>query len=73
MTVFLGTLWSSVKQINAPYVLVGEHEVAVQCMGIRPHLAVRQKSHGFSRVVAVTWGTFLSYGGNGHSKPKFVQ
>ena len=34
---------------------------------------MRGKSHGFSRVAAVTWGTFSSYGGDGHSKLVFVQ
>ena len=31
------------------------------------------KSHGFSRVAAGTWGTFWSYGRDGHSKLVFVQ
>ena len=42
-------------------------------MGLRPHLSARGKSHIFSRVVTVTWGTFLSYGGDGHSQLVFVQ
>ena len=29
MTVFLGTLWSSVKQIKVPYVFDGEHGIAL--------------------------------------------
>ena len=29
LTVFLGTLWSSVKQIKAPYVFDGEHGIAL--------------------------------------------
>ena len=44
-----------------------------QCRGIRPHLAERGKSHGFSRVAAGTWGIFSSYGGDVHSKLEFVQ
>ena len=28
--------------------------------------------HGFSRVAAGTWGIFLSYDGNAHSKLEFV-
>ena len=31
------------------------------------------KSHGFSRVVAGTWGIFSSYGGDVHSKLQCVQ
>ena len=42
-------------------------------MGIGPHLAVRGKSHGFSRVSAGTSGIFSSYGGDGHLKLGFVQ
>ena len=45
----------------------------MQCRGIVPHLVVRGKSHGFSRVAAGTWGIFLSYGGDGHSKLMFGQ
>ena len=44
-----------------------------QCMGIGPHLAARGNFHVFSRVAAVTSGTFLSYGEDGHSKLVFVQ
>ena len=29
---FLGTLWSSIKQIKAPYVFVGEHRIALHAM-----------------------------------------
>ena len=47
--------------------------LCTQCTGIGPHLAVRGKSHGFSPVAAGTWGTFSSYGGDGHSKFVFVQ
>ena len=47
--------------------------LCTQCWGIGPHLAARGKSHGFSRVAVGTWLTFLSYGGDGHSKLVFVQ
>ena len=54
--------------------LVGNMELpCMQYMRIGPHLAVRGKSHGFSRVVAGTWGIFSSYGIDIHSKLKFVQ
>ena len=45
----------------------------MQCRGIGPHLLVRGKSHGFSRVAAGTWCIFSSYGGDGHLKLRFVQ
>ena len=51
-----------------------ENAIALDTMrGIAPHLAARGKSHGFSRVVAGTWGVFSSYGGDVHSKLEFVQ
>ena len=44
-----------------------------QCGGITPHLLVRGKSHGFSRVGAGTCCIFLSYGVDNTSKLVFVQ
>ena len=74
MTVLLGTLWSSIKQIEALYVFDWENAIALDtCRGIGPHLAARGKSHGFSRVAAGTWGIFSSYGGDVHSKLEFIQ
>ena len=37
-----------------------------------PHLELRRKSHGFSRLVAVTWGFLKSYDGDDPSKLVFV-
>ena len=72
VTVLLGTLWSSIKQIEAPYVFDWENELLwTQCRGIGPHLAARGTSHGFSRVAAGTWGIFSSYSGDVHSKLSF--
>ena len=34
--------------------------VLMQSRGIGPHLSLRGKSHGFSRVEAGTWGIFSS-------------
>ena len=45
----------------------------MQCRGLGPHLAVRGKSHEFSRVAAGTWGIFSNYGGDVHSKLEIVQ
>ena len=69
MTVLLGNLWSSIKEIEDPYVFDSEKAIALaQSRGIGPHLAGRGKSHGFSRVAAGTWGIFSSYSGDVHSK-----
>ena len=73
MTELLGTLRSSIKQIEVPYVFDWENAIALaQCRGIGPHLVGRGKSHGFSRGAAGTWGIFSSYSGDVHSKLSFV-
>ena len=70
----LGTLWSSIKQIEDPYVFDRENAISLtQCRGIGPHFAERGKSHEFSRVAAGTWGIFSSYSGDVHCKLEFVQ
>ena len=54
--------------------LIGNTELlSTKCLGIKPHLAVRGKSHELSRVAAGTWCIFSSYGGDGHLKLGFVQ
>ena len=54
--------------------LIGKTQLFwTQCIGIRPRLAERGKSLGFSRVAAGTWGIFSSYGGDVHSKLEFAQ
>ena len=74
MTVFLGILFSSIRQIEVPYVFDWEHGTPQHEMQeIRPHLAARGKSHDFSRFAAGTWCIFSSYGGDGHLKLGFVQ
>ena len=53
--------------------LIGKTQLlCMQCRGIRPNLAARGKSHGFSRVEAGTWGIFSSYGGDIHFNLQFV-
>ena len=42
-------------------------------MGSGPHLAVRGKSHVFSRVAVGTWGIFASSGGDDPAKLVFIQ
>ena len=54
--------------------LIGDTQLlCMQCRGIGPHLIMRGKSHGFSRVAAGTWGILSSYDRDAHSKRKFVQ
>ena len=73
MIVLVGTLWSSIRQIDAPYMFDCENAIALHAMqGNRPHLAAMVKSHGFSRGAAGTWGIFSSYDGDAHSKREFV-
>ena len=48
MTVVLGTLWCSIKHIEAPYVFDWEHGIALHPMqGIRSHLPLRRMLMGF--------------------------
>ena len=54
--------------------LIGNTELlSTQRSGNACNLAVRGKSHEFSRVAEGTWGIFSSYGGDGHLKLGFVQ
>ena len=74
MTVFLGILFSSIREIEVPYVFDWEHGTPQQEMqGNQPHLAASGKSHEFSRVAAGTWCIFSSYGWDGYLKLAFVQ
>ena len=74
LTVFLGTLWCSIKKIEAPYVYDWEYGSALHAMqGNRASFPSEGMSHTISRVEAGTWGIFASYSGDGHSKLHFVQ
>ena len=54
--------------------LIGKTQLLwTHCSVIRPQLAERVMSHGFSRVAAGTWFMFSSYGGDVNSKLEFVQ
>ena len=73
MTVLLGTLWGSIKQIEAPYVF--DYEIAIALHAMQGKWASSRsegKSHGFSGVAACTWGIFSSYDGDAHSKREFL-
>ena len=74
VTLFLGTLWCSIKKIETPYMLDWNTGfLCMQCRGIEPHFPVRGMSHTISRVAARTWAIYVSYSGDGHSKLHFVQ
>ena len=74
MTVFLGILFSSIREVEVPYVFDWEHGTPQhESQGNRPHLAAMGKSHRFSRVAAGTWCIFSSYGGDGLLKLGFIQ
>ena len=50
-----------------------KNAIALHAMqGNHPHLVARVKSHGFSRVAAVTWGIFSSYDGDADFKRELV-
>ena len=73
MTVFLGILFSSIREIQVPYIFDWEQGTPQHKMkGNQPHLVARGKSHVFSRVAAGTWCIFSSYGGDGYLKLEFV-
>ena len=60
----LGTLWSSIKQIEAPDVFDWEKAIDLHAMqGNRASSRGEGKSHAISRVTAGTWGIFSRYGG----------
>ena len=51
MTVFLGTLFSFIKEIKVPYVFYGEHDTALQAMqGNRALSLGKGRAHVFPRV-----------------------
>ena len=74
VTVFLGTLWCSIKKIEAPYVFDWEYGIALHAMqGNRASFpSDGDVSYDFS-CCSKTWGIYASYSGDGHSKLHFVQ
>ena len=72
MTVFLGTLWCSIKKIEATYVFDWEYGIALHQM--------QGNQASFPREGYVSWDfsscgrdIFASYSGDGHSILHFVQ
>ena len=74
VTVFLGSLWCSIKKIEAPFMVDWNTGLlCMQCSGIEPHFPARGMSHTISRVAARTWDIYTSYSRDAHSKLHFVQ
>ena len=74
VTVFLGSLWCSIKKIKAPYTCGREDGIALHArLGNRASFPSEGDVSYDSRVAAGTWGIFASYSGDGHSKLHFVQ
>ena len=73
VTVFLGLSSVPSRKSRLLTCLIGKMGLlCMQCRGINPHFPARGMSHTISRVAAGTWGIFLSYSGDGHSKLHFV-
>ena len=74
LTVFLGTLWYTIKKIEAPYMFDWEYGFALHAIqGNRATFPSEgDVSYDFSSC-GRTWGLFASYSGDGHSKLHFVQ
>ena len=70
----LGTLWSSIKQIEAAYVFDWENTIGLDIMqgNLASSLGELEVSCVFSSCVR-NWGIFSSDGGDVHSKLEFVQ
>ena len=74
VTVILGILWSSIKEIEVPYMFDREHGIHLHAMqGCRATSCGEGEVSKFSRVAAGTWGIFSSYGRDDHLKVGFVQ
>ena len=74
MTGLLGSLWRSLKHIEAPNGFDWEHGIDLHpVQGFRALTRARGMTHANSRVAARTWGIFSSYSGDGRSKLHLVQ
>ena len=61
VTVFLGTLWCSIKKIEAPHVFDWKYGIALHAMqGNRSSFQANGTSHSISHVAAGTWVIFAS-------------
>ena len=47
LKMFLGTLWCSIRKIEAPYLFGNTGLLCLQCRGIEPHFPARGMSHRF--------------------------
>ena len=61
VTVFLGILFSFIREIEVPYIFDWEHGTPqLEMQGNRASSCGEGNSHEFSRVAAGTWGIFSS-------------
>ena len=74
VTVFLGTLWCSIKKIEAPYVFDWEYGIALHAMQVNraSFPSEGDVSYDFSSC-GRNLGIFASSSRDGHSKLHFVQ
>ena len=73
MTVLLGTLWNSIKQIESPYVFDWENTIALDTMqGNRASSRREGKVSYVFSCCGRLLGYILEYGGDAHSKREFV-
>ena len=74
VTVFVGTLWSSVKQIEAAYMFVWENKIALHAMqGNRASSRGKREISWVFSSCGRNLGYIHEYGGDVHSKLEFVQ
>ena len=74
MTVFLGTLWSSIKQVKSPYMFDGEHRIALHVVqGNRASSLGEGEVSSFFSICGSNLGHILQLHGDGPSKLVFVQ
>ena len=74
MTVFLGTLWCSIKKIEAPYMFDWEYGIALLAMQWNQASSPSEgdDSYDFSSC-SKNMGYISEFSGDGHSKLHFVQ
>ena len=69
VTVFLGTLWCSIKKMGAPYVFNWEYDIALHEMQVNQASCPGEWYVSWDfRVSTGTLGIFSSYSGDGHAK-----
>ena len=74
VTVFLGTVWSSIKEVNALFMFDGYQGIALLALQLnRASSCGKGKSHDFSLVASRTWDIFSHDIMDGLTKVMLVQ